>query len=74
MSGYNLRAYVSPSDPNFLQRQTPLYYRCPRGCRPWMDLETCQSRKDRKYHGCVSCKVPAQKRREARIKAKAKRR
>ena len=44
------------------------YYRCPKGSRPWMDLETCRARKNRKHYGCVTCKVPAQKRREAKEK------
>lgn len=46
------------------------YYRCPKGSRPLMDYETCRARKVRKHRGCVSCRVPNQKRREAAIKDK----
>ena len=50
------------------EKPVPLYYRCPKGSRPIMDLETCQARKNRNHYGCVTCKVPAQKRREAKNK------
>ena len=48
---------------------TKMVYRCPKGSRPIMDLEICAARKKRKHHGCVTCRVPGQKRREAKAAA-----
>lgn len=48
---------------------TVMVYRCPKGSRPIMDLETCSARKKRKHYGCVTCRVPGQKRREAKAAA-----
>jgi hypothetical protein len=45
-------------------------FRCPRDPFPNMNLESCAARKERKHHGCVTCKVPGQKRREIRAKQK----
>jgi len=51
---------------------TDISFRCPRNPFPQMNLESCAARKERKQHGCVTCKTPGQKRRE--IKAKIKER
>lgn len=40
-------------------------YRCPRNKgNPVVNLEICLARKARKHYGCVTCRVPVQKRRE----------